>query len=122
MENKESSTSEIKQDNNKQSDKPNYDKLYFRRFIMRPQVEEHHRKLHQIVLTNPQEIIGFYIYIYRKSQNLWRRAFIKNYFPGDESKRMYELVYQNEAKLVKQINLMKVIFMIDYSSESPKNS
>ena len=46
MENKESSTSEIKQDNNKQSDKPNYDKLYFRRFIMRPQVEEHHRKLH----------------------------------------------------------------------------
>jgi hypothetical protein len=35
---------------------------------------------------------------------------------------MYELVYQNEAKLVKQINLMKVIFMIDYSSESPKNS
>ena len=26
------------------------------------------------------------------------------------------------TKLTKQINLMKVIFIIDYSSESPKNS
>ena len=89
---------------------------------MRPKVEEHHQKLHQIVLTNPLELIGFYIYIYRKSQNLWRRAFIKNFFPGDENKRIYEIEYQNEAKLVKQINILKVIFIIDYSSESPKNS
>ena len=42
-ENKDSSNSEEKQEQIKeQPDKANYDKLYFRRFVMRPKIEEHH--------------------------------------------------------------------------------